>query len=428
MMRSEYRPLVDMNILPRVQYRKDRNQVNWNMVIGMELPFECGDTSGRIVFIEKHNDKVLIERIIDNSNNIKKVWITKTAVIKNNLSHSIFNEIAFTCPDLLKYFVNKEDAYKLTKTSLESAFCKCPICGYVKSYTMATLHSRGFKCDKCSDKSFKYPNKFMMNVLDQTNYQYQAEVTKTTKGFDWLKNYRYDFLIVNKKCFIEMDGYFHFNDNLMNGRTVEEQQKIDMYKDKLAHEHGYDIIRINCYYKNIQNRFDFIKNNIIKSNLMSLLHINEDNIDWDECDKQAISNTLYVICDLWNSGIHHSRTIAKELGLSWSCVHENLLKGAKIGLCDYDPGVASRMKNEKQKRENGIPVAVLKNGSIVGIFISGRELARQSLEKFGHLFDPGYISRACHNQNITCFGYTIKHISHEEYDNYLKQLNKTIQN
>ena len=183
MKRSEYKPLIDMNVLPRIQYWQDRDQVDWRAVIGMELSFKCGDTSGKIVFTNKYKNKVLVKRTIDGSSYIKEVWITKSAVVKGNLSRSVFNEIAFTCPDLLKYFVNKDDAYKLTKTSQESALCKCPICGHVKPYTMAALQSLGFTCDRCSDKSFKYPNKFMMSLLDQTSCNYRAEITKTTKGF-----------------------------------------------------------------------------------------------------------------------------------------------------------------------------------------------------------------------------------------------------
>lgn len=430
MRRSEYKPLVDISVLPRVQYWQNRDQVNWNMTIGMELPFECGEVSGKIVFVKNNKDKMLIKRIINGSTNVKEIWITKSAILKNNLSHSVFNEIAFTCPDLLHYFVDKEDAYRLTKTSQEIALCKCPVCGYIKPYSMAAFHSLGFKCNKCSDKSFKYPNKLMMNVLDQLNCEYKAEVTKTTDGFEWLEKYRYDFLVFhkNKKIFIEMDGYFHYNDNAMNGRTAKEQQAIDAYKDMLAYKHGCQVIRINCCYKNILSRFKFIQNNIIDSGVLHMLDADENNIDWGKCDEAAMSNMFYEICDCWNSGIIDTKEIAKNIGVSWSCVYSNLIKGTKAGLCNYDPDLVRKNKINKTQIERGIPIMVLKDDKYIGVFATIRELSRQSLKLFGVYFNNGSISYACRGVCKTCHGYQIKKITRKEYEQLAPQFNQTIQN
>ena len=423
MRRCEYTSYIDMSVLPTVQYRQDHIQVDWKKVIGMQLPFKCGSTSGKITFLDKNKNKVLIKREIDDSKDIKIIWITKSAVLKNNLSNSIFNEIAFTCPDLLKYFVNKEDAYRLVKTSQEYALCKCPICGHIKSYTMAVLHSRGFSCDKCSDKSFKYPNKFMMNILDDIKANYRVEVTKTTKGFEWLNNYRYDFLVIvkNQKYFIEMDGYFHYNDNLMNGRTAKEQQKIDLYKDSLANQNGYNVIRINCCYKNIVERFSFIKNNIITSGLLQILGTDEFHVHWNECDNAAMANVFYEICSCWNAGMIDTKEISKKLGVSRTCVYDNLLKGTAIGFCNYDSQKTKQYKIEQSKSKYGIPVVVFKNDKCVGVFSTIRELSRQSLELYGKHFNIGNISYACRNIIKTCYGYVVKKISHEEYEQLYQQ-------
>ncbi len=430
MKRKDYKSLIDINNLPKIKHGKTQDRIDWSGCIGIQLPFVCGDTSGYVTFIGKDGYKMLVKRVINGSKNTKECWVSTSAILKNNLSHSIFNEIAFTCPELLQYFVNKEDAYTFTKTSRNRSLFKCPICGYVKSYSMAVINSRGFRCNKCSDKSFKYPNKFMANLLDQTKYRYLTEVTRSTEGYEWLGNYRYDFLVFTKhgKYFIEMDGYFHYYDNTMNGRTAQEQQEIDAYKDNLAGQHNHKVIRINCCYRNIAHRYDFIKNNIINSEIMKILDIDENNIDWGKCDINATSNTLYEICNCWNSGVRHAKTIAKYLGLSWSCVQTNLLKGASLGLCDYDPKVASDMKNKKQQQENSIPVAVLKNNTILSVFNSGRELSRQSQDKFGYYFNPGHISYVCKGKCKTCHGYNIKYITHEEYEQLSKQLNLTTQN
>ena len=429
MKRKDYKSLINTNNLPKINYKGKQSKIDWNKCIGVQLLFTCGDTSGHVTFIDKDRGKMLIRRVIDGSENTKECWVCTSTILKNNLSHSVFNEIAFTCPELLPYFVNKEDAYIFTKTSQNKSLFKCPVCGHIKSYSMTTISSLGFKCNKCSDKSFKYPNKFMTNLLDQTECKYFTEVTKTTEGYEWLDNYRYDFLVFTKygKYFIEMDGYFHYYDNTMNGRTAEEQQTIDAYKDSLASQHNCKVIRINCCYRNITQRYEFIKNNIINSEVMEILNINKNDIDWNECDINSTSNTLYEICDYWNSGIHHAKTIAKELGLSWSCVQTNLLKGASLGLCDYDPTIASDLKNKKQQMENSIPVAVFKNNIVIGVFSSGQDLSRQSQDKFGCYFNPGHISYVCRGKCKTCHGYGIKRIAHEEYERLSQQLNSKIQ-
>ena len=426
MKRSEYKKIIDISVLPKIQSKKNFGKIDWNKTIGLELQFECCDTNGKIIFMNQNKRKVLIKRIIEGSKNIKEVWVTKYAILNENLSHSVFNEIAFTCPDLLKYFVNKEDAYSLTKTSLKTAMCKCPVCGYIKPYAMAHLNSYGFICNKCSDKSFRYPNKFMMNFLDQTKCTYFSEASKSIDGLEWLDGYRYDFLVFTQcgKYFIEMDGHFHKNDNLMNGTTAEEQQKIDTYKDSLANKNGYKVIRIDCCYKSHQDKFTFIKNNIINSNIMSIFHISEQDINWNECNEYALSNVFYAICDCWNSGIRNTKDIARKLELSWSCVHENLLKGSELNLCDYNPKASRIDARNKQKEKYGMPCIVSKNDIIVGIFASGQELSKQSLERFGHFFNPGHISCVCTGKANTCFGYNIKRITRKEYEDMLL----TIQN
>ena len=399
------------------------------MAIGMKLPFVCGDTSGYIIFLDKKGDKMLVERVINGSTNCKKIWVLKTALLKNNLSRSVFNEIAFTCPDLLQYFINKEDAYQFTKTSQNSSLFMCPVCGHIKSYTMAAISSLGFKCDKCSDKSFKYPNKFMMSLLDQTKYRYLTEVTKTTKGYEGLDNYRYDFLVFTDygKYFVALDGYFHYNDNPMNGRTAEEQKKIDTYKDDMARKYGYKVIRINCCYRNILKRYEFIKNNVVNSEIMKIVNIDEQNIDWSMCDKKATSNILYEICDCWNSGIIDTNEIAKIIGVSWSSVYVNLNKGTELGLCNYNSELTKNNKIKKAQLEKGTPIKVSKDGKLLGVFISMRELSRQSLQLFGKHFNNGNISYACRKITKTCYGYQIEKITYEEYERF-KKLNSTTQN
>ena len=48
----------------------------------------------------------------------------------------------------------------------------------------------------------------------------------------------------------------------MNGQTAEESKSIDDYKDEQARLHNIEVIRIDCNYNSIENRFAYIKQNL----------------------------------------------------------------------------------------------------------------------------------------------------------------------
>lgn len=420
-MNNKYNVNIDMSLLPRLKgYGGVR--IDWKNSIGYTIPFVSYDITGCLTIVDNKQAKVLIKRHIniDDVKNQKEIWVLKNALLKCDLRRSVFKEIAFTRPDLIKYFDDINDAFKFVKTDHDAKTCfKCPKCGYKKIISIQEINGYGFTCDKCRNHSNGYPNKFMMNMLDQLHCDYIMEANKNNTGFQWLDKYRFDFLLKHKEnlYFIEMDGYFHFNNNRMSGLTAEEAQQIDRRKDKIATENGLEVIRIDCNYRGVNNRFAYIKNNIISSDLMNILEINESDIDWELCDKNALSNVLYCICECWNAGTKDTKTIAKQLGVSWSCVYENLKKGANLGLCDYDPNFTKKMTQQKQKDKASIPVKVIKNGDIIGIFESSRELSRQSEFLFGVFFNPGHLSYS-RRYGCSCHGYKIQDATREEYEQF----------
>lgn len=419
---------VDLNSLPHLRgYGGAR--IDWKNSVGVSISFTSDILSGILTVLDNDGCKVLIRRDVDGFNTgHKEVWVSKNVLLNGDFTRSIFNEVAFTRPDLLKYFVDKNDALSFVKTDQQQINFKCPQCGFIKSNALATIASHGFVCYKCSSRSIGYPNKFMISLLNQLHCNYATEVNRSRLGFEWLENYRFDFLLDHNQTryFIEMDGHFHFNDNNMNGRTAEESRAIDMYKDKIAKEHGYKVIRIDCNYKGVENRFTYIKNSVGTSPLINILNIAPDSIDWKSCDKDALSNLLHTICQYWNDGIRHAKTIAKLLDRSWSCIHTNLKKGAEIGLCDYDPRQASMDALEKQCRDKRQPIRVLMDDHVVGVFPSLNALSRQSMNLFGVFFNPGHLSYS-HRTGSLCHGYTIQDITREEYERLLPQF-QTIQN
>ena len=66
------------------------------------------------------------------------------------------------------------------------------------------------------------------------------------RGFDWCKKkgkLRYDFIIEDLKCIIELDGLQHFN-QVWNWSPPEEQLENDTFKNEKALENGYSMIRV----------------------------------------------------------------------------------------------------------------------------------------------------------------------------------------
>ena len=133
-----------------------------------------------------------------------------------------------------------------------------------------------------------------------------------------------------------MDGGWHTQDNNMSGQTAKESKEIDNYKDKLAKEHGLKVIRIDCDYYNIKNRFDYIKNNIINSKLNEIFNLND--INWYEIDKKSENNKVKIVCEYKNQNENlTSKDIGDKLKLNRSTVIKYLKKGNELGWCNYDP-------------------------------------------------------------------------------------------
>ena len=64
------------------------------------------------------------------------------------------NDIATVRPDLVKYFKNKEDAYKYVSGSEKYIDVVCPTCGYEDNIRIANLSRFGFSCNGCYEKKY----------------------------------------------------------------------------------------------------------------------------------------------------------------------------------------------------------------------------------------------------------------------------------
>ena len=240
------------------------------------------------------------------------------------------NDISTTAPWMVKFFSNKNDAYKYTCGSNKKIKTKCPDCGNEKYMIINNLFKKGFSCNKCSD-GFSYPNKFMFNVLEQLNEEFVSEYSPI-----WVEGKFYDFYIPSKKLIIEMDGGLgHGHKQHAKSKLTPKQSKeIDDYKDMKAIEHGIDVIRINCDYDYVYNRFEFIKSNILNSKLIK--YYNLHNLDWDYINKKSIENRTKNICLFYNDNKNMTaKDISNKLKISISTLYACVKIGEDLGWCNY---------------------------------------------------------------------------------------------
>ena len=96
----------------------------------------------------------------------------------------------------------------------------------------------GKGCPMCQNKT----EGILMKLLKE-NFNYKII---HNRGFDWCrknKKLRYDFIIEDLKCIIELDGRQHFK-QVSNWDSPEDQLENDTFKNDKALENGYSMIRV----------------------------------------------------------------------------------------------------------------------------------------------------------------------------------------
>ena len=97
-------------------------------------------------------------------------------------------------------------------------------------------------CPACGLNRTNKTEKKLKKILEQ-NFNYQII---HDRGFEWCKKekkLRYDFIIEELKCIIELDGRQHFV-QVRDWKSPEEQLKDDTLKNNKAMENGYSVIRV----------------------------------------------------------------------------------------------------------------------------------------------------------------------------------------
>lgn len=249
-----------------------------------------------------------------------------------------FNDFNTKHPEYTKWLVNKEDGDTHAQSSKEVVDWECPFCHYRMRKSFSLVHTNGITCP-CCDDGYSYPNKFMFNLLLQINNkldflerEYKPDWCVFTIGSKECSG-RYDiyFGINNKKYIIEMDGGLgHGNRTYTNSNKDKDELLLrDVEKDRLANEYNIDVIRIDCDY-GTNDRFEYIKNNIIKSRLSEIIDLSL--LDFNSANILSLESLLTRTVKSWNEGMAIS-DISKEINVHECTVTNYLKKAKKYGIC-----------------------------------------------------------------------------------------------
>lgn len=248
-------------------------------------------------------------------------------------------------PDIAEFLLNKDDGYKYSFGSNIKLDFVCPICKSKINKRIADVSRYGLTCRNCSSIN-SYPNRFMYQVLQQVGIEFKNEFNE-----DWTMGKRYDFYFeLDKKYFIEMDGIFH---SVGIYKDVKMQQETDKLKDEIAKKHNIQIIRINCFYHKEKERYEYVKNNILNSELSQILDFS--NVDFDYCDFYAQSPYVILIANSWNDGIRELSKLSDIIGIHKDTISKILKRCFDFGLIKETPTEVHQIL-----RKTGIETAVKK--------------------------------------------------------------------
>lgn len=239
-------------------------------------------------------------------------------------------------PELVKYFIDKEQAYIYSSGSKQKAILQCPVCLQKKEIPFYKLKEEGFNCSFCN--SMTYPNKFLRLFLIQLQgisnivFEKTYAINKTYIRYDGVFDYD------NQTYVIEMNGGQHYIKCGYNNYNIDNQKQKDLIKKQFALDNDYIYVEIDCSKSN----FNFIKNNLITSPLFFI--IEKSNIDWNKIAIQLNDcSFLYDICYDYENNFYQIQELSDKYQLERHHITKILQQGKELGLCKY-PKIKIRNK------------------------------------------------------------------------------------
>ena len=296
------------------------------------------------------------------------------------------NNVAALRPDLIKYFINKEDAYKIMPNSHSKVYLFCPECGAKRTMLMYNLSIQGFHCLECS-ANISYPNRLIRSVMnqlcDELDYL-EYEWSKT-----WTNKKRYDvyFSRDNKEYVVEMQGEQHYGAGWNRDVPLNQIIEKDYKKAELAVQHNITPIIIDSRISD----FDFIFNNIKSSILNEIFDLSA--IDLDKCKSDIMKNIVKEVCNEYNDNPNISiQLLVERYKLCRKTIRKYLMQGTKLGWCNYDANESYKKSRDRLKKM----VAVYSlDEECIGTYASLSSCAEKLTEIYNVNFFVGEISKAC---------------------------------
>lgn len=306
------------------------------------------------------------------------------------------NDIPTTDPWMIPYFQGGYEEAKLFSNNSKHNFNPvCPYCNKIKKNKMAIYTLKRTKSIGCNcGDGISYPNKFMYKLLEQLGVEFIDEFSP-----EWIKPKRYDFYIPLKNLIIEMDGGLGHGKKIYSRNSVDLQESlnVDMEKDFIAYKHGIRVIRI----PSDKSDMDYIVNNIINS-LSNIIDLSE--INWEECEKYALSNRVKFVCDFYEKNKPISPVdIQEKLNINRNVVTSYLKKGNRLGWTDYDPKLSKIYGRKKagefmKKTYSKITYVYDISGNYIREYPSMHDIQEHSIRDFGFFLSFKVISKVCNHK------------------------------
>ena len=205
-----------------------------------------------------------------------------------------------------------------------------------------------------------------------------------------------DGYIINKPSFVSA-----LFGNIFKQKIIDSAPYITPYLNNIK-EHDIEVVRIDCAYTHVKERFDYIKKHIINSRFSTIFDLSS--IDWRECEKFASSSILIDVCNLWDESNYNIKEISKIVHLSHHVVSSYLKVGERIGICTFN----DKEKHYRSNKHHGHPVYVYKNDVLIKRFDSIRQCVDKSIETFGVKFDFKCVLNAYNGKRESYKGYIFK--------------------
>lgn len=244
-------------------------------------------------------------------------------------------------PDLVSWFVNKEDAKMYGTCSKTIVKFKCPDCGFEFEEKIRTFVKRANHCLNCKTDGISKPNKFLREVLREVESQL------TQKDFewspDWAKKYLYDGHIITKNRYevaIEMQGEQHYHET--GWGRFEYQIKRDQEKAALIQCQEIKLVEIECK----STDYFYMKKQILNSYLNEILDLSQ--IDWDKIVSLCSKNYLKIVSDYYKKGLSTTE-IGKKMDFDRHTIQRMLMDASEMGWVQYNPLSAVELSKQKVK-------------------------------------------------------------------------------